>query len=114
MTSIKKKNVYSGKSLPEKMVAMMLPGGPADVGTSRLNMAGVGPAFFGYLMKKHNVESLANLVELAVDLGVKLNACQMSMGVMGIVKDELMDGVELGGAAACLGDCCESQVTLFI
>ncbi len=114
LTAIKKQTIYAGKSVPEKMISMMLPGGPRTVGTSRMNMMGIGPAFFKSLMKKHNVEKLEDLVELAKDMDVRLVACQMSMGIMGISKDELLDDIEYGGVGAYLGDAGDSRMTLFI
>lgn len=103
---------FKHKTLPEKLLSAMLPVGPG--GTSKMNMLGIGPKFFKYIMKQRNVETLEDLIETAKDLEVKLVACQMSMGIMGISADELMDGVEFGGVAAYLGEACESRVTLFI
>ncbi len=114
LTTIKKQTIYAGKTIPEKMISMMLPGGPKTVGTSRLNMMGMGPAFFKHLMGKHNVESLEDLIALAKDMDVRLVACQMSMGIMGIQKEELLDDIEYGGVATYLGDAGDSRTTLFI
>ena len=114
LTSLKECTLYRGKSLAERMVALLLPGGPASVGTSRLNMLGMGPAFFRSLMANHNVESLGDLISLARELEVRMVACQMSMGIMGIVHEELIEGVELGGVATYLNDAAESQITLFL
>ena len=93
---------------------MMIPSGPGSVGTSRLNMMGMGPAFFKMLMKQNHVETLPDLVALAKDLEVKMIACKMSMGVMGIHEDELVDDIEYGGVATYLGDSSDSKLTLFI
>ncbi len=114
LTAIKKQTLYANKSIPEKMVSMMMPGGPESVGTSRLNMMGMGPAFFKMLMKQNNVETLPSLIALAKEMEVKMIACQMSMGVMGIKKEELMDDIDYGGVAAYLGDSGDSKLTLFI
>jgi peroxiredoxin family protein len=103
-----------GKSIGEKMVACMLPGGPASVPTSRMNMAGMGPMFFKYLMKQRNVESLPNLVELIQEMGVRMVACETSMTVMGVKRDELVAGVEFGGVATYLEDAAKSKITLFV
>jgi peroxiredoxin family protein len=96
------------------MIAAMLPAGPHRVGTSNMNMLGVGPAFFKTIMRKKHVQLLPELIETASDLGVRLVACQMSMDIMGITREELLDGVEYGGVAAYLGDASDSRVTLFI
>ncbi len=114
LNALKKKTTYAGKSITEKMVGMMMPSSVNAVGTSRLNMMGMGPAFFQSLMKKNNVQTLPELIDLAKELGCKFIACQMSMGIMGITKEELTDDIEYGGVAAYLGDASDSKVTLFI
>ncbi len=114
LTGIKKQTVYANKSLPERMLAAMLPGGASSLGTSRMNMLGMGPALFRSLMRKHNVESLPDLIGLAREMGVKMVACQMAMGVMGIRREELIDDLDYGGVVTYLGDAIDSKVTLFI
>jgi peroxiredoxin family protein len=114
LTALKKTTRFAGKSLPEKLIATMLPSGPGQVGTSRLNMLGLGPVFFKMMMKKNHVETLPDLIALARELGVRLIACQMSMGVMGIKKEELIDGLTFGGVGTYLGDACDAKITLFI
>jgi len=114
LTALKKTTSFAGKSVPEKLIAAMLPSGPDRVGTSKLNMLGFGPAFFKMMMRKNNVETLPDLIALAQEMGVRLVACQMSMGVMGIRKEELLDGLDYGGVGTYLGDACDSKITLFI
>ncbi len=114
LTAIKKKTIYSKKTFSEKMIAAMLPPGPDHVGTSKMNMMGMGPAFFKMLMKKQNVETLPNLIEMAREMGVKMVACEMSMNVMGIQHEELLEGIEYGGVATYLEEASSSAVTLFI
>jgi peroxiredoxin family protein len=114
LTALKKTTRFAGKSIPEKLIAAMLPSGPSQVGTSRLNMLGLGPVFFKMMMQKNHVETLPDLIALARELGVRLIACQMSMGVMGITKEELLDGLDYGGVGTYLGDACDSKITLFI
>lgn len=114
LTALKKTTSFAGKSLPEKLIAAMLPSGPSRVGTSRLNMLGLGPVFFKMMMQKNHVETLPDLIALARELGVRLIACQMSMGVMGIRKEELIDGLDYGGVGTYLGDASDSKITLFI
>ena len=67
-----------------------------------------------HVMNAKNVDSLPTLIALARKAGVKLVACTMSMDVMGIQREELIDGVELGGVAAFLGESDEAGMTLFI
>lgn len=114
LAAIKKTTLYSGKSVVEKMLSLMLPGGPDDVPSSSMNMLGMGPMMFKSVMKKHNVETLPDLVKVAQELGVRMVACQMSMGVMGIKPEELIDGLEFGGVATYLGDATDSKITLYI
>ena len=96
------------------MVALMMPSGPATVPTSRMNMAGMGPIFFKHLMKQRNVESLPDMVALVQELGVRMVACETSMGVMGLTRDELLEGIDYGGVATYLGDAARSKITLFV
>ena len=102
------------KSFMEKMFGVMLPRGSAKLKLSRLNMGGMGTAMMKSIMKQKNVDTLQELIAKARKAGVKLVACTMSMDVMGIHAEELIDGVELGGVGAYLGDAEESNVNLFI
>ena len=108
------KKVKVKKSLIEKMFGAMLPRGTRKLTLSRMNMAGMGTAMMKMIMKQKNVDSLETLIQKALAAGVHLVACTMSMDVMGIHPEELIDGVELGGVGAYLGDAEESNVNLFI
>ena len=96
------------------MFAFMLPSGPQQTGISKMNMFGMGPVFLKTIMKKNNVASLPELIELSREMDVRLIGCQMSMGVMGISRDEIIDGVEFGGVGMYLGHATDSRATLFI
>ncbi len=111
-----KKPAFStaGRAFLEKMVLMMRPKGPKKLSTSKMNFGGIGPKLFSYMMGKKNVETLPSLIEMATEFGVNIIACQMSMDVMGIKKEDLIDGVEVGGVAAFLSNSFKSQSTLFI
>jgi peroxiredoxin family protein len=63
-------------------------------------------------MKKTKVPRLSELLGLSKELGVKLIACQMTMGVMGVKKEELIDGLEIGGAATFLEFASHNAITL--
>jgi len=102
------------KSLVEKMFGFMLPRGSSKLKLSQMNMAGMGTGMMKMIMKQKNVDSLETLISKAMKAGVKLVACTMSMDIMGIHAEELIDGVELGGVGAYLGDAEESNVNLFI
>lgn len=104
----------TGKGLLDKMFGWMMPKGPDALTLSKMHMAGMGTAMMKYVMKQKQVESLPVLMAAARAGGAKLVCCTMSMDVMGIKQDELIDGIELGGVAAFLGEADESNVTLFI
>jgi peroxiredoxin family protein len=104
----------SGRTILEKMVLMMRPKGTLKLGTSKMNFAGIGPRLFRYMMGKKNVEPLPSLVAMAQEMGIKIIACQMSMDVMGVKKEDLLDGIEFGGVASFLNDSFSSTTTLFV
>lgn len=114
LVALRKQTVYANKGIAEAMVAAMLPGGPARLASSRLNLGGLGPMFFQHLMAKNHVATLPDLIGVARDLGVRMIACEMSMGVMGIRREELWEGLDYGGAATYLEDAADSRITLFI
>lgn len=102
------------KSLIEKMFGSMMPRGTAKLGLSRMNMLGMGPKMIRGVMKSKNVSSLEELLRSAMDSGVRIIACQMSMDIMGIKPEELIDGVEIAGVATFLGSAEQSDTNLFI
>ena len=111
---LKKTTIWEGKTVPEKLLATMLPTGPEHAGTSKLHMLGLGPLLLKKMMRQHNVETLPSFMMLARELGVRLIACQMTMGIMGISKEELQDGLDYGGVVTYLADAGDSRITLFI
>jgi peroxiredoxin family protein len=111
---LKEKRVYQGKAVMERMIDLMTPTGPGHMGVSRMNMGGAGAVMLKHMMKGKNVMSGDEFLALAKESGVRLIACSMSMDVMGIRKEELTDGIDVGGAAAYLGEAARSGVTLFI
>lgn len=102
------------KSFMEKMFGVMLPRGTGKLKLSKMNMAGMGTAMMKSIMKDKNVDSLETMMKKAMENGVKIIACSMSMDVMGIHPEELIDGVEIGGVGTYLGDAEEADVNLFI
>ena len=102
------------KSPVESMFGFMLPRGSKKLKLSKMNMGGMGTAMMKKIMNDKNVDSLETLIQKAMKSGVKIVACTMSMDVMGIRPEELINGVELGGVGAYLGDAEESNVNLFI
>ncbi|MBQ8879004.1 MAG: DsrE/DsrF/DrsH-like family protein [Lachnospiraceae bacterium] len=106
--------VKTKKTFIEKMFGIMMPRGTGKLGLSRMNMGGAGAKMIRAVMKSKGVSSLEELIQNAIDHGVRLVACQMSMEIMGIKKEELIDGVELGGVATFLGSGEQSNMSLFI
>ncbi len=102
------------KTFIEKMFGSMMPRGTKKLGLSRMNMGGAGAKMIRGIMKKKGISSLEELIDSAKDHGVRLVACQMSMDIMGICKEELIDGIELGGVSTFLGSGEESDMSLFI
>lgn len=110
----KSQNMKVKKSFMEKMFGAMMPRGSRKLKLSKMNMAGMGTAMMKKVMKDKHVDSLEDLMQQALKNGIRLVACTMSMDVMGIKKEELIDGVEFAGVASYLGDAEESNVNLFI
>lgn len=110
----KQEKVKVNKNIIEKMFDMMLPSRANKLPLSRMNMAGMGPLMIKKIMKEKNVDSIDLLIKNAMDMGINLVACTMSMDLMGIKEEELLDGVEFGGVASYLGAAEDSGVNLFI
>ena len=106
--------VSVAKSFIEGMFGIMMPRGTKKLGLSRMNMGGLGAKMIRGIMKEKGVSSLEELIDSARAHGVRLVACQMSMDIMGIRKEELIDGVELGGVSTFLGSGEQSDMSLFI
>ncbi|AYD40362.1 CoA-disulfide reductase [Clostridium fermenticellae] len=102
------------KSLMDSMFGFMMPRGSKRLKLSKMNMMGMGGKMIRIIMKNKNVTSLEDLIKSAIDSGVEIVACQMSMDVMGLSKEELIDGVKIGGVGYYLGEAEDSNVNLFI
>lgn len=102
------------KDLFGKMFGFMMPRGSKKLTLSKMNMGGIGAKLIRNIMKNKNVSSLEELIQSAISNGVNIVACNMSMDVMGIKKEELIDGVKIGGVATFLGSAEESDMSLFI
>jgi peroxiredoxin family protein len=114
LTALKKKSVLTGKTLKEKMFVAMTPASLEKMPLSKLNFGGMGRTMLMTMMKEKEIASVEELFAMAREMGVKQIACTMSMDVMGLTKEELIDGVSLGGVATFLGDAARSKVSLFI
>jgi len=102
------------KPFMEKMFTSMMPRGMGKLKLSKMNMMGMGTAMMKKHMKAKNIEPLESLILSAREQGVRLIACQMTMDMMGIKREELIDGIEVGGVATFLASSEESDATLFI
>jgi len=102
------------KNLIEKMFGWMMPRGANRLKLSKMNMAGLGTAMMQSVMKSKKVDTLPTLIKTAQDNGVRLIACQMTMDIMGIKPEELIDGVEIGGVATYTHASDTANVNLFI
>ena len=97
-----------------KMFGMMLPSSTHGLKLSKMHMMGAGTKMMRYLMNKKGIESLESLRQQAIDNGVEFIACEMSMDVMGVKKEELLDNVTLGGVATYMERADHANVNLFI
>jgi peroxiredoxin family protein len=111
-----KKKKVGGKTFMGKMFGAMLPKGAGKVKLSKMNMGGMGTHMMKSLMKKKNVASLEEMLDLAAELGVKINVCEMSMDLMGFKREEMIDYPDLTfcGVAKVMDEAQDSKVQFFI
>ncbi len=110
----KDEHVEVKKGFMEKMFGKMMPRGAEKLGLSKMQFAGFGPKMIKGVMKKHNAMSLEQLIDMAGEQDVKLVACTMTMDLLGLHKDELLENIEYAGVAAYLADAEDGNVNLFI
>ncbi|MEK3862880.1 FAD-dependent oxidoreductase [Paenibacillus sp. FSL H7-0716] len=110
----KDEKVPVNKNFIGKMFGAMMPRGSRKLTLSNMNMMGMGSKMIRSLMKSKNISSLEELIQMAIDQGVEIVACQMSMDLMGITREELIDGVGIGGVGYYLGQADQSGHNLFI
>ena len=108
------KKVRVKKTLMERMFGWMMPRGARRVILSKMHMHGMGTRMMKGVMRKKNVASLPELIDSAIAAGVKLVACTMTMDIMGMKREEFIDGVEEGGVAMYLENAEAGSVNLFI
>jgi peroxiredoxin family protein len=102
------------KGLLEKMFGWMMPRGAEKLGLSKMQMLGMGPKMIKQVMQKHKALTLTQLIEMAQEQDINLVTCTMTMDLLGLKKEELLDGVQLAGVAAYLAEAEEGNVNLFI
>ncbi|MCL6574260.1 MAG: DsrE/DsrF/DrsH-like family protein [Bacillus sp. (in: Bacteria)] len=110
----KDESVPVKKGFLEQMFAKMMPRGADKMGISNMNFAGIGPKLIKNVIKKHNALTLPQLIDLAQEQGIKLVACTMTMDLLGLQQEELLDEIEYAGVAAYLADAEFGNVNLFI
>jgi len=112
---VKPERRITGKDWMTKMLSAMNPGTPAKAKLSRYNFGGMGPWMMKKLAEDYKTPNPGELLELARDMGVRLIPCQMTMDLMGLTKDDLIDGLqEPIGAATALLEMKTAAVSLFI
>lgn len=110
----KQESVEVKKGFLEKMFAKMMPRGAEKLGLSKMQMMGMGPKMIKHVMEKHNALTLTQLIEMAQEQDIKLVTCTMTMDLLGLQTEELLDGIEYAGVAAYLADAENGNVNLFI
>ena len=110
----RKATVPVKKDMAGKLFGMMLPSGSRKLALSKLNLGGIGSRMMRGMMKNKKIDSLETLMEQAKANGVEFIACRMSMEVMGIKAEELLDGVKIGGVATYLERAEQANINLFI
>ena len=110
----KSEHIKVKKNFLSKMLGIIMPRGADKLKLSKMNFGGAGTKMMKYVMGKNNVPTLTDLIGMAKHNGVRMIACQMAMDVMGIEKEELIDGVEVGGVATYLNEADKSGTNLFI
>jgi peroxiredoxin family protein len=104
----------TGDNWMQKAMSLLHRGGTEHLKLSQLNFAGAGPAMMRKLARDHNVASPQELLELARDMGVRLVPCQMTMDLLGLTSEDMVDGLdEPAGAATALAEA-QDAITLFI
>jgi CoA-disulfide reductase len=98
----------------EKMFDIMLPKHAGKLPISQMNMGGMGSKMIQAVMKQKNVDSIPVMIAQAQKMGVKMVACTMSMDIMGIKEEEIIEGVDFGGVATYIGDTMDANLNLFI
>ncbi len=114
--ALRRGQVRVKKTLLERMFGWMLPKGLKKLPLSQMNMAGGGPAMIRYVMKKNGVASVEEMIELSKEMGVELNVCTMSMDLLGMKPEELIEypGRSFCGVAKFLETAAPGKITMFV
>jgi len=115
-SALRRQNARVQKNLLSRMFGWMLPKGVNKLPLSQMNLGGGGPAMIRYVMKKNGVASVEEMIELSKELGVVLHVCTMSMDLLGISPDELIDypNKSFCGVAKFLETAAPGKITMFV
>ena len=113
ITALKQKIKYSDKTLNEKIMTAMMPSNPETSPLSSMNMFGAGRAFIKQVMKQNNVANLSELIQTAQSLGVRMSVCKMSLDMMGISEEELINDVKFCGIAQFVDESYKATTFVF-
>lgn len=111
---LRKPNKKVKKGFIDKMFSLMMPNGADKLTLSKMNMLGFGSKLMKWVMKNKNISTLNELIQSAQKSGIKFIACNMSMDVMGIKEEELIEGVEIAGVAKYIAESNGANSNLFI
>jgi peroxiredoxin family protein len=114
--SLLRKKVLKGNNLLENMFKALMPVGVDKVGLSKMNFLGIGPRLMKKLIRQKDGQTAKDLLEMAMDRKVKFIACEASLKLLGIKRDELIDYelLDIAGVDVFLQNAMESKVSLFI
>ena len=111
---LRKPNKKVKKGFIDKMFSLMMPNGADKLTLSKMNMLGFGSKLMKWVMKNKNISTLNELIQTAQKSGIKFIACNMSMDVMGIKEEELIEGIEIAGVAKYIAESNGANSNLFI
>ncbi len=111
---VKNQKRITGENWMQKMLSVMNRGGIDHLKLSKMNFVGAGPAMMRSLAKSHRVASPAELLEMAKEMGVKLIPCQMTMELLGLTREDLIDGLEEPAGATTALLAAQGAATFFI
>jgi len=115
LNALRKENKIKVHKKPlQRMFGMMMPRGINKLGMSKMNFCGMGPKMMDMVVKGEGGMLLPQLLDSAIEQGVKIVACTLSMDMLGFKKEELLDGIDYVGVAAYLAEADEANVNLFI
>lgn len=111
---LRSKRRVKGKPVLEQILAAMIPVGTGRLPLSRMNCGGLGACFFRWWMRKKHVQDLESLLEDARDLGVRIVSCEISMEMMGLRREEMIEGVAFAGVTSFVKEAGGAGMTLFV